>query len=36
VPVDSAKTVASVTLPYVGFQVGSGRTGMHVFGIGTG
>src|SRR6266568_963257 len=33
VPVDSAKTVASVTLPYVGFQVGSGRTGMHVFGI---
>ena len=36
VPVDAAKTVASVTLPNVGFQVGSGRTGMHIFAIGTG
>jgi hypothetical protein len=36
VPVDSTKTVASVTLPYVGFQVGSGRTGMHVFAVATG
>ena len=35
VPVDSAKTVASVTLPYVGYQVGSGQTGMHIFAIGT-
>ncbi|HEU0242146.1 MAG TPA: GH92 family glycosyl hydrolase [Micromonosporaceae bacterium] len=36
VPVDASKTIASVTLPNVGFQVGSGRTGMHVFAIGAG
>jgi hypothetical protein len=36
VPVDSSKTVASVTLPDVGYQVGSGLTGMHIFAIGTG
>jgi predicted alpha-1,2-mannosidase len=35
VPVDPARTVASVTLPYVGYQVGSGLTGMHVYAIGT-
>jgi predicted alpha-1,2-mannosidase len=36
VPVDSAKTVASVTLPFVGSHVGSGQTGMHIFAIATG
>ncbi|HKS99832.1 MAG TPA: GH92 family glycosyl hydrolase, partial [Rugosimonospora sp.] len=34
VPTDATRTVASVTLPYVGYQVGSGLSGMHVFAIG--
>jgi hypothetical protein len=36
VPVNSAKTVASVTLPYIGAEVGSGRTGMHIFAVAAG
>ena len=35
VPVDSAKTVASVTLPFITPTVANGETGMHVFGIGS-
>jgi lysophospholipase L1-like esterase len=33
VPVDPAKTVASVTLPDVGYAVGSGVTAMHIFAL---
>ncbi|WAX58230.1 GH92 family glycosyl hydrolase [Jatrophihabitans cynanchi] len=34
IPLDAGKTAASLTLPSVGYQVGSGRNGMHVFAIG--
>jgi len=36
IALDTGKTVASLTLPSVGYQVGSGLNGMHVFAIGEG
>jgi hypothetical protein len=36
VPVDSSKTVASVTFPEVSNQVGSNVTAMHVFAMSLG
>jgi hypothetical protein len=35
-PVDSTKTVESVTLPDVSNRVGSGVTGMHIFALSLG
>ena len=36
VPVDSSKTVESVTLPDVGNTVASGNTAMHIFALSLG
>jgi hypothetical protein len=36
VPVDSSKTVASVTFPSVSSRVGSGTTAMHIFAVSLG
>jgi hypothetical protein len=36
VPVDSSKTVASITFPAISGTVGSGTTAMHIFAVSLG